>query len=244
MSFYVLALFCATAFVLTAAQDFELPVQTCKRDSSDYSSCLRLAIQEAWPNFIPGIPKINLPTLDPHFIDYVKNEFGTKEIRADITIANVHTYGLAKAQFLAVRPQHSENYFKLELDVDLPKMFVEGNYKANGSVGSFQIGGEGAFNVSMEDIKSTWSMEGPVTNDKWTIEHVHLNPQVGKMRVWFSDMFSGNEELNNAAMTFINEYWPNLYRSMLPFLDKTWDEHLTKLSNSIFSKISFSKTFP
>lgn len=69
--------------------------------------------------------------------------YEANNIRADITVTNVNTYGLAKAQFLAVRPQHSDNYFKLELDVDLPKVLIEGNYKADGSLGTFQIGGEG-----------------------------------------------------------------------------------------------------
>lgn len=32
-----------------------IAVQTCQHDSPDYSSCLRLAVQEAWPNFLPGI---------------------------------------------------------------------------------------------------------------------------------------------------------------------------------------------
>ncbi|KAL0101167.1 hypothetical protein PUN28_018786 [Cardiocondyla obscurior] len=244
MSFYTFALFCATTFVLAAAQDLELPVQTCKRESDDYSSCLRLAIQEAWPNFIPGIPKFDVPILDPFFTETERTVYETSDIRADITVTNVNTYGLAKAQFLAVRPQHSDNYFKLELDVDLPKVLIEGSYKADGALGTFQIGGEGSFNISMEDIKSTWILEGPVANDKWTLEHFHLNPEVGKMQIWFSDMFNGNEELNNAAMKFVNEYWPTLYRSMLPFLAKTWDERLTELCNRIFAKVSFAKTFP
>ncbi|XP_011879790.1 PREDICTED: circadian clock-controlled protein-like [Vollenhovia emeryi] len=244
MSFYALALFCATAFVLAAAQDFELPVQTCKHESDDYSSCLRLAIQEAWPNFVPGIPKLDLPTLDPYFTEHERTVYETDQLRADITVMNVNTYGLAKAQFLAVRPQHSDNFFKLELDVDMPKMLIEGNYKAEGSLGTFQLGGEGFFNISMEDIKSTMTIEGPVANDRWTIEHFHLNPEVGKMQIWFSDMFNGNQELNDAAMKFVNEYWPTLYRSMLPFLAKNWDQQLTDLSNRVFSKVSFSKTFP
>lgn len=29
-------------------------VKTCKKDSDDFSSCLRLAIQEAWPTFVSG----------------------------------------------------------------------------------------------------------------------------------------------------------------------------------------------
>lgn len=84
-----------------------------------------------------------MPVLDPYFTDHERTVYETNDVRADITVTNVNTYGLAKAQFLAVRPQHSDNYFKLELDVDLPKVLIEGNYKADGSLGTFQIGGEG-----------------------------------------------------------------------------------------------------
>ncbi|XP_070156333.1 protein takeout [Polyergus mexicanus] len=244
MSFYALAVYCATVFVLVAAQDLELPVQTCKRDASDYTSCLRLAMQEAWPNFVAGIPKLDLPPLDPYFLEYQHTEYETGDLRADVTVKNVNIYGLSKITFLAVRPHHSDNAFRLEVDLELPKMLIEGNFKANGAYGALQIGGEGSFNISLEDIKDTWFMEGPVANDIWTLEHFRLTPEIGKMTVWFSDMFNGNEQLNNIALNFVNENWPSLYREMLPFLSKNLDDYLTEVANRIFSKVSFSKTFP
>lgn len=54
----------------------------------------------------------------------------------------------------------------------------------------------GFFNISLEDIKTTWAVEGSVANDRWTIEHFIINPEVGKMEIWFSDLFKGNEELS------------------------------------------------
>lgn len=41
-----------------------------------------------------------------------------------------------------------------------------------------------------------WSFEGGVANDRWTVEHVYLTPEVGKMQIWFSDLFGGNEGLS------------------------------------------------
>ncbi|XP_014470580.1 PREDICTED: circadian clock-controlled protein-like [Dinoponera quadriceps] len=244
MSFYALAVLCATALTLVTAEDLEFPAQTCKHDADDYSSCLRLAMQEAWPNIVTGLPKFDIPVLDPYFTEKESTTYETSDIHADITVMNVNTYGLSKAKFLAVRPSYSDDYFKMEVDIDLPKVLIEGNYEAHGSMGSFQIGGEGFFNISMEDIKSTWTMEGSVANDRLTVEHFTLNPEVGKMQIWFSDLFNGNEGLNQAALAFVNQYWPTLYRSMLPFVAKSWDEHLTELSNRVFMKVSFSKLFP
>ncbi|XP_072763889.1 protein takeout [Anoplolepis gracilipes] len=244
MSFHALGLYFATVFVLVAAQDLELPVQTCKRDAADYTSCLRLAMQEAWPTFVAGVPKLELPPLDPYFLEHQHTVYETGDLRADITVKNVNIYGLAKCHFLAVRPHHSDDFFKLEVDLELPKMLIEGNFKANGAYGALQIGGEGTFNISLEDIKDTWNIQGPVANDRWTLEHFILTPEIGKIQVWFSDMFNGNEQLNAVALQFVNEYWPSLYREMLPFLSKNLDEYLTELGNRVLSKVSFSKTFP
>ncbi|RLU21558.1 hypothetical protein DMN91_005931 [Ooceraea biroi] len=156
------------------------------------------------------------------------------DLELHTTVTDVNTYGLAKTRFLAVRPEYSDDFLKLEIDVEIPKMLIEGNFKAEGGMGAFNL----------EDIKGTWAIEGHVANDRWTIEHFLISPEIGKMQIWFSDLFNGNEELNKTALKFVNEYWPSLYRSVLPFMAEMWDAELTQISNRIFSKVSFSKTFP
>lgn len=86
---------------------------------------------------------MDLPILDPFFLAEDRIVYETADMRGDVTVKNVNTYGFAKARFLAVRPQYSDNFFKLEVDVELPKMLIEGNYKAEGAVGALQVGGEG-----------------------------------------------------------------------------------------------------
>lgn len=244
MSYHALTVFCATAFVLVAGQEIALPVQTCNHDAPDYTSCLRLAMQEAWPNFIPGIPELDLPTLDPYFIEKERTVYEGSDMTTDITISNVNAYGLAKMNFLAIRTERSDNFFKLEVDMTLPKALIEGNYIAEGSFGAMKFGGNGYFNITMEDISGTFSLVGPVANDRWTIEHFNLQPEIGRMEIYFSDMFNGNEDMNKAALKYVNEYWPTFYRTMLPFVTKNMDEQVTNISNRIFSKVSFSKVFP
>jgi len=34
---------------------FYSAVTTCKRDLANYSACLKSALEEAWPRFLPGI---------------------------------------------------------------------------------------------------------------------------------------------------------------------------------------------
>ncbi|XP_076238390.1 circadian clock-controlled protein daywake [Calliopsis andreniformis] len=236
------ALCCATL----AAGDYQLPktVKTCNKDSSDFSSCLRLAIQESWPTFVQGIPELDLPALDPFYLDQHTSEFGNGELRGKVTAKDVQTYGLAKARFLSVKPEMSGDFFRLEIDLEIPKVLCEGDYKAEGSLGSFRVGGKGFFNVSMEDLRITWDITGHVVNDRWVVEHFNIAPNVGSMKIWFSDLFNGNDELNRAALVFANEYWPIIYRGMMPQMLQIWDSHFTEFVNRFFSKIPFSTLFP
>jgi len=43
---------------------------------------------------------------------------------------------------------------------------------------------------------------------------------------------------------FMNTYWPALYRVMGPKIIDTWELWLLDVTNPIFSKVPFSKTFP
>lgn len=90
-----------------------------------------------------GIPEFDLPSLDPYFIDKERTVYEGSDMTSDITVTNVNAYGLAKLNFLAVRPQHSADFFKLEVDALLPKALIEGNYQAEGSFSAMKFGGEG-----------------------------------------------------------------------------------------------------
>lgn len=232
---------------VSGADEVLLPrsVKTCQHESSDYSSCLRLAIQESWMTFIKGIPELGLPVLDPMVVDMMENEYVAGDVQGRFVLRDVKTYGLAKANFLAVRPYRSDNVMNLEIDLEIPKIFIDGDYKAEGQVAHYKIGGKGYFNISMEGISVTWGLEGRITDDRWFIQHFHVYPEVQQMKVYFDDLFNGNEEMNKAAINFVNEYWPVLYKGMLPTVEKHWDYHLSDFVNRlIFSQISASKVFP
>ncbi|KAJ8673657.1 hypothetical protein QAD02_004919 [Eretmocerus hayati] len=220
-------------------------VKTCKHNTPDYSSCLRLAIQESWMTFIKGIPEIGLPPLDPLTVDRMETDFSEGEVSGKFVLHDVQTYGMANTNFLAVRPQHTGDRISLEMDITIPKVFIDGDYKIDGVVGPYKIGGKGYFNVSVDGVSATWGLEGRVENDRWIIEHFRLYPEIENLKVYFTDLFNGNEDLNKLALRFANQYWQVLYKSMLPAVMEHWDVNLTDFVNRlIFSKISASKYFP
>lgn len=235
---------CVSVHVHSREVDLPEAVKTCKKDSDDYASCLRLAIQESWPIFVNGIPELNVPQLDPFVVDVSNNNFAVGEVTGRISVRNSKSYGLAKARFLSLRPYHEDDHFRLDIDYEIPKVLIEGDYKAEGTIGAFRIGGKGQFNISMTDVRCMLVLEGPVISDRWVVERLSLTPEVGDMKIWASDLFNGNQQLTRSALSFANEYWEILYRGMLPFAAKTWNASLKDLVNGIFANLAFSKTFP
>jgi len=243
MIVYALSAFSAIAAIGLCIAE-ELPVTTCKRNSPNYSNCLKLAIHESWPRFVKGLPEFDFPSLDPLSYEHGKFVFDRGEVHGTVIITNAIIKGLTKTNFPAVRTHFLDDVFRLEIDTRIPRLLGEGDCEAEGRVGGFKMGGKGSYNLTLGDIRATWDLTGHVANDTWTVEHFYCLPSVGNMKISLNNLFDGNKELNDLAMFFANEYWPTLYRVMLPTTSEIWDSWLTDLSNRFISKVSFSKLFP
>ncbi|XP_012533271.1 uncharacterized protein LOC105834946 [Monomorium pharaonis] len=241
MLFYALSAF--TIFGLSSASEHTLPVTICKRHSPNYSACLKYSLKEAWPRFVAGIPEFKFPSLDPLFYEYGKAVFNSGEIRAEVILSNISAFGLSKSCFSDIRTHFLNDVFRLEIDVLVPKVMLEGTVKMNGTMSIFKIARKGYFNLTADDATATWDLTGSVVNDTWIVEHFRTFPSVKKLKLYF-DLFSDNKEFNNLAVTFANEFWPPLYRVMLPIVSDEWDLWLTNIANNFFLKVSFSKLFP
>ena len=94
-------------------------------------------------NFTTGLPEFDMPALDPYYTDSYSMEYDKGQIRGKLDASDVRTYGLAKAQFLSVKPEMVDDLFRLEIDVEIPKLLIDGNYDVDGIVATFKIGGKG-----------------------------------------------------------------------------------------------------
>ncbi|EFN86135.1 hypothetical protein EAI_13607 [Harpegnathos saltator] len=104
--------------------------------------------------------------------------------------------GLRKTRFLAIRPQFSDDAFRLEADLYMPELFCEGTCEAQGNIGGFRMGGKGNFNLTIGGIESLWVISGPVENDTWIINHFNIFPKPKSMKIYINNLFEGNRELS------------------------------------------------
>lgn len=89
------------------------------------------------------MPEFDIPVLDPYYTESHSMEFENGQQGGKMLATDIRTYGLAKARFLSVKPEMVDDLFRLEIDVEIPKILIDGNYKAEGYLASFRVGGKG-----------------------------------------------------------------------------------------------------
>lgn len=90
-----------------------------------------------------GIPELNVPVLDPYVTDFESYNFEYGDVTGKMVVKNGQTYGLSNIKFHSLRPYHSKDNFRLDIDYSIPKVFMEGEYKAEGAIGTFRHNGKG-----------------------------------------------------------------------------------------------------
>ena len=91
-----------------------------------------------------GLPEFDFPPMDPLFYEYGKVMLNSGELRGELIMSNVTAIGLSKARIFNARTQFlSHDVFRLEIGVQMPKLFLKGAAKINGSLSIFRIVNEG-----------------------------------------------------------------------------------------------------
>ncbi|XP_011705814.1 PREDICTED: uncharacterized protein LOC105461019 [Wasmannia auropunctata] len=145
MLFYALVVSAISVAVigLSATEEPTLPVTTCKRDSDDYSACLKRAVEKAWSRFMAGLPEFDFPPLDPLVYKYGRMVLNSAEIRGELIISNQTFAGISKTRIFDVKAYFLDDVFHLEIDTLIPKAFLKGAAKINGSLNIFRVVNEG-----------------------------------------------------------------------------------------------------
>ncbi|EZA52942.1 hypothetical protein X777_07412, partial [Ooceraea biroi] len=209
---------------------------SCKRNATNYSSCLKHAMENSWSVFMAGKPEYNFLPLNPFFLDYHRHEYNGSVIQGSIAVINSTLLGLEKARFTSVKPYFKKDIFRLELDMRVPEMIYEGDSKIEGNLIGFKLSDKGHFKITIGDVRIRWITTGHMANDRWIIEYVFINPTVETMKIHLDNFYEGSKELDELAMDFVNNNWQILYQTMIPVASQVWNTRLTDYCNRFFSK--------
>ncbi|KAJ9577441.1 hypothetical protein L9F63_005942 [Diploptera punctata] len=246
MLLFVLATLTASAFAAPWLKD---EFEPCSAKDLEFEKCAVRNIQLAFTKFRGGVPDYELPAFDPWFVPEILMDYSQQGIEGHMLVKNSRAVGLSTAQIQAFRANLTDpDNLEFQVDFYIPHVFVEGEYKADGKIVTFPIGGKGIYNISMDDVSGTWTIQGylvEVNGEKYMkARHVLMYPQVGNMSVYASNLFTGNDELNKVALQFANDYWPLFYRELLPYAAQGWDQFMRGTLNKLLLSVPFNSLVP
>ncbi|XP_046978193.1 circadian clock-controlled protein daywake-like [Vanessa cardui] len=181
-------------------EGFKIPCS----DSS--SECLKQSLQVIIPEFIHGIPELNITSLDPFEVDSL-----VLKLSGDIVIEfkEAYTKGLQKCIVDYVR-QLEEETFYVQFECNL---ISKGKYRSSGSLFTFPINGEGQSTIKTRSLKIRSVLHlSPVTKEdgKNYVQIINVKTTHafgGRVIYNMTNLIKGNPEMSRTVLDFMNKNW-------------------------------------
>lgn len=253
LSAFLLFALCALCFAIE--DDFVLPpnefkpikelaadIPTCSQDDSNINECIKQGFQKLTPRLKYGISDLNIPPMDPFQLGKSSYNYNSGILQGRITMRSVQIHGLSKGIVDMVSYRQKDKRVRLMVLSHVPKMLVEGSYKADIKLNEMKLTPKGTFNITMADvIMKTRAVGELYERDGHTymrLTKLETEPRVGDMRIYANGLVS-DPALNNVILDFINQYWGQLYHAMLPETMAIWQPLMLKVGNDFFAALPF-----
>ncbi|XP_026293466.1 circadian clock-controlled protein daywake [Frankliniella occidentalis] len=220
----------------------------CARNAPDLNECIRKNMQFVMPLFAKGEKLFDMEPIEPIAVSDVRVQLRREPFDFHAVARNSKVYGASSVVVRAASAQLTDSSLDMALDIHIPTMFIEGDFKIEGKIGSFPFAGRGPWNVTITDLEANWHLMGE-TVDKEGEKYMQIKRfiptyRVGGMKANAENLVEGAPELTNLAMNLINQYWEPVLTAMMPATRNELERHLKRMASSVFDSVPYKQLFP
>ncbi|XP_004534503.1 uncharacterized protein LOC101456062 [Ceratitis capitata] len=222
----------------------ELPadIPTCEQGDININECIKRAFQQLMPRLKDGIKELNIPPMDPFIIERNNIEIRSSFVQGRAQIRNVRVFGISEGNVQKVDFRLDGNKVNMGLVSHMPRLYIEGNYKADMTLNEVKMTPKGYFNVTMSDLTLSSESEGELYERDGhmylKLTKFNFEPEIGDMALYASNLVP-DPALNAVILDFVNQYWRQVYKVMLPQTRSTWEPMFLKVMNSFLAAVPF-----
>lgn len=240
----------------------------CSRSDPNYNACLLNAMESSLgtlkngkSSFIlfqtsnnllvksPGIPSLNIPSIEPLKFDKLEINQGGNNARFNMksSFKNVEITGFSTSKLRRAAIKFDKFSIKSELFTE--RLDFAGDYEMNGQILFLPITGAGRANVSMHQLTSKHELKGDyILNPKDNETYIKVTTYKMKLKPkWvtynFANLFNGDKVLGQTMNDFMNQNWKTVFSSLVPEYEKFFNEKFTALSGKVFERIPMKMIF-
>ncbi|XP_045769099.1 circadian clock-controlled protein daywake-like [Maniola jurtina] len=204
------------------------------------SECLIKATQDAIPEFVKGIPNLNVPSLDPFVIEKLAIPLNGLKV----TFYKGKVSGFRKCIVDNVISELEKRHFVLEFHCNLT---IKGQYDAIGRILLFPINGEGDAKVKLTNLRMKVDINTKYVKDKQGIDYFAIKNYKYSFdygdRVQFDlqNLFKESKELSETVLKFLNDNWKTVAEEFgKPIVDYAVDLAIRTIEK-FFDKVPYDE---
>ncbi|XP_043462755.1 circadian clock-controlled protein daywake-like [Leptopilina heterotoma] len=225
----------------------EIPefLKICKRNDPHFELCVKKSVEALLPYMKTGVPEYNIPSLEPLFLKELSASQGTG---LKIAAKNVKVFGASGFKIKKLKVDTNE--FRIGVDLELPRLQIEGQYNINGRILLLPIHGVGPMRVNVTDVGAVVRIKTNLyTNPTTGLDHIRISEfrlkvSISKGNIELDNLFGGDPMLGEVVNNAINNNFESFIRELQPLIEKALSEALLEISNSIVRPFTFKQLFP
>ena len=135
------------------------------------------------------------------------------------------------------------------VDIDMPHLYVDGDYEIDGRVLLLPITGSGPMTGNFTKCTGAVNFRADLVNDASGVEHLNIKDfkmkiTVGNGNLKLDNLFGGDRVLGEVVNNAINTNFDAFARELLPLIEKALSEAFLDIGNNIVRPFTYDQLFP
>lgn len=214
-------------------------VKTCFKKDPEFEDCSKEAVQNLFNALGPGLPEIDIPTLEPLHIPKIRILQGDGPVNVNAALDDVVITGFGKTEVLL--SQVDGKTYDFYTRVRVPKLRIEGTYDLRGKILLIPLVGRGLCwfeptNMTI-DIVSDVKLYEKDNFLFFNVTGAHVKYNIGGLKLRMNNLFDGIKSLEDSTNSYLNANWRPVSESLRPILSKTIEDILLEFMQQLFHNL-------
>ncbi|XP_044750396.1 uncharacterized protein LOC123310800 [Coccinella septempunctata] len=234
---------CGAVLVTAKIPDY---IKICKSTEPNMAQCITDSVNALRPYLKAGIPELDVPPLEPLFLDEIKLRSGPNAAKLDANFTNVKVWGPSDFKILEMKPNVAKKRFAFKVTV--PQVYFEGDYDIDMHILLLKYKGKGPVSGNFTDYFFDCIMKGRTMmiegKDYLKFDKMRCKLQFGKSSIKLANLFKEDPVLARATDDVIEENTELFLAEIKPILEDALAEKFTDIANKLTLKFTYQELFP
>jgi len=231
----------ALVWSVSGQNSFADGLQRCSiADKAALNACLRQAMEDLRHLTKSGIPELGVPSIEPMLIPNIQFRQGDGAVTIQAVLSQVEVVGASN--FTTNNIDADPTALTLTVDLLLPELKINGNYKLNGNVILFPVRGEGSFWTNLKGVTSNGVskltvVKGPDGKDRLQVASTNVDFRIQRIALHLNNLFPRDPVLSQTVNHFLNTNSQEVLKEIKPAVAKQINELVEGVMNDVLSQV-------